>query len=151
MSKYEHVLDAEGIYAVMEDAFPQAVGFGRIERIGDGELEMTLEAEERYLRPGGTVSGPTLMTLADTAAYYLVLSLIGPVALAVTTSLHIDFLRKPKPGQVRAVARMLKLGKRLVIARVDFYSDSTAQAAESSNDEGQLVAAATVTYSVPPR
>ncbi len=73
---------------------------------------------ESMLRPGGTISGPTLMALADCAMFVVLLSAIGPVGLAVTTNLSINFLRKGQPGQdVLAAARLLKLGKRLAVGR----------------------------------
>ena len=70
------------------------------------------------LRPGGTLSGPTLMTMADTAMYFLLLSRLGPVALAVTTSLSINFLRRPPPADLLATARLLKLGSKLAVGEV---------------------------------
>ena len=94
-----------------------------------------------HSRPGGTVSGPALMALADCAAWAVILGRIGPVALSVTTSLHIDFLRKPDLVDLVAEATLLKLGKRLAVADVAIYSDG--------NDE--MVAKAQVTYSIPPR
>src|ERR1700691_3858695 len=69
---------------------------------------------DQMLRPGGTVTGPTLMALADFAMYVVLLSAIGPIGLAVTTNLNINFLRKGAPGQdLLAAAKLLKLGKRL--------------------------------------
>jgi len=100
---------------------------------------------DQFLRPGGTVAGPVMMGLADAALYALVLSRIGPVELAVTTQLSINFLRKPLPGDIVAEARMLKLGKRLAVGEVNLYSDV--------NSDGKLVdpvAHATGTYSIPP-
>ena len=95
---------------------------------------------ERMLRPGGTVSGPTLMALADFAMYVVLLSAIGPVGLAVTTNLNINFLRKGQPGQdVLAVAKLLKLGKRLAVGEVSLLS------AESPDP----IAHVTATYSIP--
>lgn len=135
----KHVMDAEAIRAFIVDLFPQAAGFGRIAELGEGTLLFELETEPRHLRPGGTVSGPVMMTMVDTAAYYLLLSLLGPVGLAVTTSLHIDFLRKPTPGTLQAKAEILKLGKRLAVVTV----------AISRN--GERFAQASVTYSIPPR
>ena len=94
------------------------------------------------LRPGGTVSGPTMMALADTAAYVAILAMIGPVALAVTTNLSITFMRKPAANaDLIADARLLKLGRRLAVAEIGLHSEG---------DES-LVAHATVTYSIPPR
>ena len=82
---------------------------------------------ESMLRPGGTISGPTLMALADCAMYVVLLSAIGPVGLAVTTNLSINFLRKGRPGQdVLAAARLLKLGKRLAVGEVNLLSGEVA-------------------------
>ena len=92
-------------------------------------------------RPGGTVSGPALMALADCAAWAVILGQIGPMALSVTTSLHIDFLRKPELVDVVADATLLKLGKRLAVADVAIYSVGV----------DEVVAKAQVTYSIPPR
>ena len=93
------------------------------------------------MRPGGTVSGPSLMALADCAAWLAVVGQIGPVALAVTTSLHIDFLRKPALVDVVAVGTLLKLGPRLGVVDVALHSVA----------DDALVAKAQVTYSIPPR
>src|ERR1700756_2159982 len=105
--------------------FPQSFGSGdtRIE-MADGE---TCRLRQRYgdqmLRPGGSISGPTLMALADFAMYVVLLSAIGPVGLAVTTCLNINFLRKGPPEQdVLAAARLLKLGKRLAVGEVNLSS-----------------------------
>ena len=95
------------------------------------------------LRPGSTLSGPSMMALADSAMYMLVLAMIGPVPLAVTTNLNINFLRKPSLGDLIAEARMLKLGKRLAVGEVSIYSAGLGM--------DKPVAHATLTYSVPPR
>jgi len=97
---------------------------------------------ERFLRPGGTIAGPVMMGLADAALYALVLSRIGPVELAVTTNLSINFLKRPVPGDVIADARMLKLGKRLAVGEVSLFSET------GSTDDP--VAHVTGTYSIPP-
>ena len=83
-----------------------------------------------------------MMGLADAAVYALILSRIGPVELAVTTNLSINFLRKPAPADLLARASMLKLGKRLAIAEVSIYS---------ANIDSDPVAHAVATYSIPPR
>jgi uncharacterized protein (TIGR00369 family) len=130
------------IEAFLVDHFPAAAGFGKIvEVVGGpgGALTMRLPYRAEYLRPGGTISGPTLMTLADTAAYYLILATMGPLALAVTSNLNIHFLSKPRPGDVVATARMLKAGRRLVVAEVEMRSDGA----------DELVAQATITYALP--
>ena len=112
----------------------------RIERLEQSAIRVRLPFHADHLRPGGTLSGPTLMGLADRATYLLVLAMIGPVALAVTTSLNINFLSKPQPRDLIADARLLKLGRRLAVAEVTLRSDG---------DE-TVVAHATVTYSIPP-
>jgi len=95
---------------------------------------------EGMLRPGGTVSGPTLMALADFAMYVVLLSAIGPIGLAVTTNLNINFLRKGEPGQdVLAAARLLKLGKRLAVGEVNLWSGTSPAP----------IAHVTSTYSIP--
>jgi uncharacterized protein (TIGR00369 family) len=91
------------------------------------------------VRPGGTLSGPTMMALADTTAYVLVLASVGFKPLAVTTNLSINFMRKPAPKDLIATATMMKLGKALAVIDVAIRSD----------DEADLVAHAVVTYSVP--
>src|SRR6202000_7134 len=96
--------------------FPQAFGRGDIliEQADGASCRLRQRYGEQMLRPGGTISGPTLMALADFAMYVVLLSAIGPIGLAVTTSLNINFLRKGEPEQdVLAAARLLKLGKRL--------------------------------------
>ena len=93
------------------------------------------------IRPGGTISGPTMMALADFAMYVAVLSAIGPVPLAVTTNLNINFLRKPQPRDLVAEARLLKLGQRLAVGEVIIRSEG----------EEEAVAHVTSTYSIPPR
>ncbi len=133
-------MTADDLHRFVESHFPQAREFGHITRLDDESLEIILTYREAYLRPGGTISGPTLMGLADTAAYFLILSQIGPVALAVTTSLNINFVRKPTPEDIVASARLLKLGKQLAVVDVHMLLAATRV----------LVAQATVTYSIPP-
>jgi uncharacterized protein (TIGR00369 family) len=133
-------MTAADIDRFIADTFPQAHGVTRIEAIRDGELDIVLPYSDEYLRPGGTLSGPALMALADTAMYYLILSQIGPVALAVTTNRSINFLRRPPPADGRATARMLKLGSRLAVGEVHITSAAG----------GALVAQASVTYALPP-
>lgn len=130
--------DLEAFYA---NHFPQMDSYRlKIEKVEDRFVQVRLFYHDLHLRPGGTVSGPSLMTLADMAMYSLLLAMLGPVALAVTTSLNINFLRKPAPADVIAKARLLKLGSRLAVGEVTMFSDG---------DE-EPVAHATVTYSIPP-
>ncbi len=104
-------------------------------------VRLRLPVTEAHERPGGTVSGPALMALADCGAWLAIVAQIGPVALSVTTSLHIDFLRKPSMVDVEAEGRLLKLGRRLGVVDVTMRS-------VGSED---IVAKAQVTYSIPPR
>lgn len=127
-----------------EEQMPFAKAMGlQLEHIEADHVLMRACYSEKFLRPGGTVSGPIMMALADAAMYALVLSRVGPVELAVTTNLSINFLRKPAPGDVLAEARVLKLGKRLVVGEVSLYSDGKSVA--------ESVAHVTATYSIPPQ
>lgn len=133
-------MTADDIERFLTDHFPQARGFCQITSIREDEVDLVVRYSADYLRPGGTLSGPTLMTLADTAVYFLLLSRLGPVALAVTTSLSINFLRRPPPADLHATARLLKLGSRLAVGEVHITSAAG----------GGLVAQAAVTYALPP-
>lgn len=108
--------------------------------IGPGRATARMPFQSNILRPGGTVSGPALMGLADFAAYAVVLSAVGRVELAVTTNLNINFLRKPAPAAVIAEGSMLKLGKRLAVTEVALFTEG----------DPEMVAHATATYSIPP-
>ncbi len=123
-----------------EANFVEQFGFVT-EEIGYGVARSRLPYDEAHIRPGGTISGPAMMALADFTMYALVLGMIGPVRLAVTTSLNINFLRKPGPIDILAEARILKLGKRLAVGEVTLVSDG---------NSGDPVAHVTATYSIPP-
>ncbi|MTH95141.1 PaaI family thioesterase [Roseibium sp. RKSG952] len=132
------------VMAYLDQVFPQIHANGEvytIEAIRSGEAVMRMTPNDAHLRPGGTVSGPSMMGLADFAAYVVILGHIGPVALAVTTNLNINFLRKPGPGDLIATCRLIKLGKRLAVV----------ECAIASEGEEDMVAHATATYSIPPR
>ncbi len=138
----------EELDTFLESEFPQLGGRDggfSIVALEPGQLTMRLLADDRHLRPGGTVSGPTLFTLADVAAYVAVLAHIGPVAHAVTTNLSINFLRKPKPGPLIGSARILKLGQRLAVVEVAMTNESH----DAGGDD--VLAHAVATYSIPPR
>ena len=126
----------------LREEFPQTFSDGDITiESADGETCLLRRRyNERMLRPGGTVSGPTLMEMADLAMYVVLLSAIGPVALAVTTNLNINFLRRGLPGKdVLAAAKLLKLGKRLAVGEVNLLSGSSPDP----------IAHVTATYSIP--
>jgi len=133
-------LDKDGLAALIAEHFPQAGDAASwLSACGEGWVELVLPFSDDHLRPGGTVSGPTLMTLADTAMYFLVLTHIGGEVLAVTSSLHMDFLRRPAPADVHARAELLRLGRALAVGRVVL----------TSAGDSRPVAHATVTYALP--
>lgn len=127
--------------AYLAEIFPQVwtTGAHEIEAIGPMSARVRLNFHQGHLRPGGTISGPSLFALADLALYVAILAQIGRVPLAVTTNLNINFLRKPAAGDVLGEARLIKLGKRLAVGEVALHSVGAAE----------LVAHATGTYSIP--
>lgn len=137
----EVVMDVDAMNAFLAREFPQIDGQFRVERVDADGITARLLVNDSHLRPGGTVSGPSMFALADVAIYCAVLSRIGPVALAVTTNASIDFLRKPAAGRdLLADCRVLKLGRSLAVADALIYS-------EGSDD---AVARCSMTYSIPP-
>jgi len=136
------VMTADEIAELLHKVFPQAFypGCGlTIERVDYADIRVRRHFQEDSLRPGGTISGPTMMELADFAMYVAVFSAIGPQPLAVTTNLNINFLRKPTRADLIADARLMKVGKRLVVGEVAIYSDGVSKP----------VAHVTSTYSIP--
>lgn len=137
-------MSAAEIEAYLDEVFPQLMADGRIyaiEAVGPMTARMRMRAGERHLRPGGTVSGPAMMGLCDLVLYAAILAQIGPVGLAVTTSLSFNFLRKPKPGDLLAECRLMKLGRRLAVGEASLFAEGSDEA----------VCHATGTYSIPPR
>ncbi len=126
------------IEQLMDASFPSWRTLSTITALGDQDITLEMPFRKELLRAGGTISGPALMALADTAAYFVTLAHAGPVASAATANLDIHFLSRPQPAAIRAVATMLRLGRRLSVSRVDLFSEQT------------LVAHATVTYALPP-
>lgn len=132
-------LDRDALNAFLTTAFPQAAAF-HVTRADAEGVTLALTPDDTMLRPGGTISGPAMFALADVAIYALILSRVGPVALAVTTNASIDFMRKPAAGlPLRAEARLLKLGRTLAVADALIYSKGIAEP----------VARASMTYSLP--
>lgn len=127
---------------IIDEDLPWAAEIGmRATETGDATATLVVPFTESMLRPGGTISGPTMMSLADACMYATVLAAIGPVKLAVTTNFNINFMRKPGNCDLVAKGSVLKLGKRLCVLAVDLMSA----------DSDELVAHATGTYSIPPR
>ncbi|MEO0752476.1 MAG: PaaI family thioesterase [Pseudomonadota bacterium] len=134
-------MSAEEIVAVIEREFEQVAGFYTIEALEEGRLTVRLKVGERHLRPGGTVSGPSIFELADIAVWMATMSMIGPQVMAVTTNAALDFMRKPVGGRdLLAECRLLKLGRVLAVGDVLIYSDGLEPP----------VARASLTYSIPP-
>ena len=135
-------MNADEIAKLLHEVFPQGFypGCGlTIERVEFADVRVRRHFQEGSIRPGGTISGPTMMELADFAMYVAVFSAIGPQPLAVTTNLNINFLRKPGKGDLTADARLMKVGKRLVVGEVTICSAGASEP----------VAHVTSTYSIP--
>ena len=134
------MVSKEDISAFLATEFPQSTCV--VQAVGNRGATVMQPVGEAQLRPGGTVSGPVMMGLADVAVYVAILGEIGIVPLAVTTSLSINFLRKPVADRhVVAVCKLLKLGKTLAVGDVSIYSEGSVD----------LVAHAVATYAIPPK
>ncbi|MGR3615798.1 MAG: PaaI family thioesterase [Paracoccaceae bacterium] len=135
-------MDIDTLSAFLNQVFPQVRGEFSVEALSDDEIQIRQHVSEKHLRPGGTVSGPTMFGLADVTVYLQVMANIGPEALAVTTNASIDFMRKPKAGRdLIATGRLLKLGKVLAVGEVLIRSEG----------DDSIVARSSMTYSIPPK
>ncbi|MEP9374127.1 PaaI family thioesterase [Mesorhizobium sp. KR1-2] len=138
-----HMTAAE-VNALLRSVYPQLNGeYAAYEAVDvfPGGCTVRLNADERHLRPGGTVSGPSLFTLADIGGYVCVLSHAGADALSVTINLNINFVRKAEAGPVLGHCRILKMGKSLMVFDIDIVA----------GPDQHTVAHATGTYSIPPK
>ena len=134
-------ISTQQFQAIIENELQWAHEAGiTLDSIDEGHTAMRLPFKENSLRPGGSISGPHMMLLADACMFAVVLSVIGEVKLAVTTNLNINFLRKPSPNDLIGNGRVLKIGKRLAVLEVTIIDSSTMK----------TVAHATGTYSIPP-
>lgn len=134
------ILDIEALTEFLTREFPQVAEEFQVTDVAPGRLTVRLRPSHRHLRPGGTISGPTMFSLADCAVYLAIIAHVGEEALAVTTNASIDFMRKPAAdADLFADATLLKLGRRLAVGDV---------ALRNSNAQ-HLVARATMTYSRP--
>lgn len=134
-------MDVNALQAFLAAEFPQVADDFVVDAVDATELILRLKVQDRHLRPGGTVSGPSIFALADVAFYLALLSRIGPQALAVTTGCSIDFMRKPAAGRdLIAKTRIHKLGRVLAVGDVLVYSEGGADP----------IARASLTYSIPP-
>jgi uncharacterized protein (TIGR00369 family) len=135
------VLDAESVNALFRKAFPDAdfQTLPRVLEVSPGRVTVMAPYREGLLRPGNVVSGPTLMSLADMAAYGLVLAYIGEQLMAVTSQLSMNFLRGAAPGDIHAEAELLRLGRRNAVCDVRLWTEGPER----------LAAQAIVTYAIP--
>lgn len=135
------VMTADELMTFLAREFPQVNKDFLIEEVREMGIRVRLQVEDRHLRPGGTVSGPTMFSLADVSVYLGILAQIGPKALAVTTGCSIDFMRKPAANtDLVAECTILKLGRVLAVGDVLIWSEGMEAP----------VARATMTYSIPP-
>lgn len=138
------VMTKEELDAFIRKEFPQVYmtypGFS-VSSVDAGAVTVRMETDESHIRAGGTISGPTLFALADMGGYACVLSHVGGEALAVTTNLNLNFMRKAAPGPIVGQSRILKLGKRLMVFDCTITSDVS---------DG-IIAHATGTYAIPPQ
>lgn len=134
-------MDAGALEAFLRDEFGQVAEEFAVQRADAEGVTLRLRVAGKHLRPGGTISGPSIFALADVAMYLAILSRIGPLALAVTTNCAVDFMRKPAAGRdLLGEARVLKLGRSLAVGDVLVLSEGGAEP----------VARASLTYSIPP-
>lgn len=138
------VMDAAEVNTFLKQVYPQLnddYAAYETTEVFPGGCIVRLNADHRHLRPGNTVSGPSLFTLADIGGYVCVLSHAGPDALSVTTNLNINFMRKAEAGAVDGHCRILKLGRSLMVFDIEMVSGA----------DRHVVAHATGTYSIPPK
>lgn len=135
------VLTAEQVQALIRAGLPMAEDINLyIDRLDAQGVLARVPFSAKLVRPGGTLSGPTIMALADAAMYAVVLGRLGRVEMAVTSNLNINFLVKPKPVDLLAEATILRLSRRQAVCEVSLYS---------AGNEEELVAHVTGTYALP--
>ena len=134
-------MSKDEVSALFDEQFPQVNDDFTIEDLSENAITMRMNIGDRHLRPGGTVSGPSMFALADVSVYAMILGMIGPKALSVTTNCSLDFMRKPVGNaDLIGKGRLLKLGRILAVGDVLLYSEGM----------DKPVARATMTYSIPP-
>lgn len=137
-----NVMDKPALEAFLARDFTEVGDVLSVEVVTEDAVTLRLTPDARHVRPGGTLSGPTMFLLADVALYFAILAKIGPVALAVTTNAHIDFMRKPAADlPLLGEARLLKLGKTLAVGQVAIRNPGA----------DAVLAQASLTYAIPPK
>jgi len=137
-----NVMDKPALEAFLAREFTEVGDVLSVETVTNDAVTLRLTPDARHVRPGGTLSGPTMFLLADVALYFAILAKIGPVALAVTTNAHIDFMRKPAADlPLLGEARLLKLGKTLAVGQVAIRNPGS----------DAVLAQASLTYAIPPK
>jgi uncharacterized protein (TIGR00369 family) len=141
MAELTLALDAAGVEAVLKKAFPdgEPLYFPRIEALAPGRIHMVSPFREQMLRPGRLISGPVQMSLADNAAYALILGHIGEQLMAVTSTLTMNFLRGCPPGDIHVEGELLRLGRRIAVCDMRVWTEAP----------DRLAAQASVTYAIP--
>jgi uncharacterized protein (TIGR00369 family) len=137
----EMKMDRTALQVFLERDFAQVATDFEFLEVAPPLVTMALIASNKHLRPGGTVSGPSMFGLADVCAYFCILSALGPVALAVTTNCSIDFMRKPPEGRLLCRMELLKLGRALAVCEGRIFTEGAPH---------KPVARASLTYSIPP-
>ena len=133
-------ISIEAFNAIIASELPSTADSGvYLQDIEPGKATMVLPYSDHSIRPGGSIAGPFMMMLADVCMYAVVLSLLGEIKLAVTTSLNINFVRKPANTDLIARGSIIKMGRRLAVIEVSIFS------------KDEFVAHATGTYSIPPQ
>jgi uncharacterized protein (TIGR00369 family) len=133
-------MSKDEVSALFDEVFPQIKADFTIEELSENAITMRMNIGEQHLRPGGTISGPSMFALADVTVYAMILGMVGPKALSVTTSCSLDFMRKPVAhADLIAKGQLLKLGRVLAVGDVLLYSEGL----------DKPVARATMTYSIP--
>jgi len=134
-------LNASQVQALIRAWVPMAEDIDlQVEEAREGYARIRIPFQEKSIRPGGTISGPTMMAAGDTAMYAAILGTLGEVSMAVTSNLNINFLQRPDPCDLIAEGVILKLGKRMAFCEVGVRSDGS----------DELVAHVTGSYSLPP-
>ncbi len=132
-------LTAEEANAFLKSAFSSRQDRGQIIEVGDGRVVASLDVNDSHLRPGGYISGPTQMSMADMVAYMAIMTRLGVQPMAVTSNLNIHFLRPCLGEIVIADGKLMKLGRSLAVVEVDIRSQQS----------GKPASHATVTYALP--